>query len=712
MQGDAEASVPVLEAIIVASIMLSAVAFVATFERPPSGDESARAALSQRARDAMGILLDTPVQGSSLGDDLLSVYVAECLQGNCSRMTGKLDRLLPAGASYAVYVSNGRGLYPLYEPAKPIGEAVTARQVMEPRWSSTFLSPAMPLVNPAGDPLVLNALPIYNSNVLTTDGTPVLVTIEATRLTDGARYSLQAATTTRASATGDAAPQPAVSTYFVDNAGSLLVALDGRGTTLDGAKLPTGALLRVTARVHETGGGDVPAGARLTVTLPPGWTGSAPNALNSAQWTLVSNATDVNGSAIVATLNAPLSSGYADLKMDLVYEGDANDHYPIRARLSNGAAATGQLLVRADEKTSATFEVPAVLVGAPRPLGTSGATVWTLSAQVPAAITGLPAESILVQRVTVRADSGEPLFTSVAGLANASGAWTLSSGEASWSGAALLTHDAPLALAFAATGASVARPVSDRAAFTPSVKLDAQDAELHDETSPGLRRIALPPNSQRAGYNGTIGAGLVANHSAQQAAPYRGTALPGEAPYRVGYFAPTQDALDGSVIRVGSRTVAVGGSTSVFVNLQPAMYLLAELGFAPAVDVNVYPPWSGDARDPILQTRLYTAELGGNGTYLAQVDSNNDGTPDSPTAGIYNFTLDVPDHWLFGPYIVEANVTWNEEVTKVIDGSAVTQQFVRNARIYDYFVATPPDALMPPVPMYDVHLVAWFDDWR
>ena len=166
-----------LEAVIIAVIMLSAMAFVATFQSAPPTAAPTRPLLQQQADDALALLMDTPVKDSPLGSDLMSVLLAQCLQGNCTNLTTKVSHLLPSGASYALYVSNGYDTFPVYVTRSPPGEAVTAKRLLEPQWSHTFTAPATSNVNNATDPMVVYSLPEFDSNVISPGGSPLKITV-------------------------------------------------------------------------------------------------------------------------------------------------------------------------------------------------------------------------------------------------------------------------------------------------------------------------------------------------------------------------------------------------------------------------------------------------------------------------------------------------------------------------------------------------------
>jgi hypothetical protein len=86
----------------------------------------------------------------------------------------------------------------------------------------------------------------------------------------------------------------------------------------------------------------------------------------------------------------------------------------------------------------------------------------------------------------------------------------------------------------------------------------------------------------------------------------------------------------------------------------------------------------------------------------------------SDARGHYIIQKDIPTSWFFGPYVVEVRVDWQDRVTGTdpTTGYANVYSVLQSARFYDYFLVTPPDALAPASPVYDVQLVAWQDDWH
>lgn len=701
-------TVHVLEAAIVATVMISSVAFVVTYKVSPVDGGGSREPLAQKASDILAILNDTPVLGSDLGTNVLSVSLMECLQGNCTMLTDRMEGLLPEGAYYAVYLSNGEGLYPVHAARDPGGEAVTARRLIEPAWSYQFMETSQSAYNPVEDPVVVYALPVFSSNPVYQGGSSLTILVTGNRTADNAGYVMKGAATTRVGASTDSPSTPAVSVYFHDGSGTALASRDLRAQTLTlGAA--NGENVSMSVRVKESGGGTVPNGTTLTVHLPHGWQGSASAAANAASWSIASNATDRNASrdtsSIVARLTRDVSSGTVDFVFDASYWGDANDYYPFVAALSSGAYAQGSLLVRADvHPTQSSYEVPSILASVPRPLGATATTTWTLSAFAP--------EAIAVTRIEVIEEQGRDIFGTVSGLSGP-GSWSSEGSKLVWTGSLTLGHDAPLNLTFDVTASGQRTMGRETAPFVPSVDFGNWTGRLLGEVSPGLYRgVFLPADSMYRGYNSSTGVGLRLAHPAESAAVYKSTALPGSTNYTVGYVTGLKDSLFGSDVRAAQRFVPHGGTATLSVDVQSVMYKLALLGFTPSVDVYVYPPWAANDRTDVYNATLYDGAIAsGGGSFLSVLDLDGDLLPDATNVGRHDVEVPIPNSWLYGPYVVEVRVSWAETLSSVVDGVPLTEDILREARVYDYFVVKPSNADLPSSPLYDVHLVAWYGDW-
>lgn len=667
-------SIHVLETVIVAAIMVSAVAYVATFEAPAKPPGPARANLEQVAQDALTVLYDTPVTDSSLGDNALSVYLAQCMQGDCDELTGKLDRIVPQGAKYAVFVSNGYETFPVFLENQPAGEAVTATQLLEPQWSSTFTSSGVTNVNPTSDALLAYALPIFNSNVVTPGGSPLKVLVEGVRASDGANYTITGFYTTVAVDSTRASLSPAVSFTFLADAGNAsapAAVRDVRATTVDGAGLPTGEPVAFTLKVREEAGVPLVAGTEITVNLPRGWTGTANYTRVNAHWLVLENATDASasreGSSIKARLRESLTNDALYFSFDAVYHGDVLSRYPFQAVLSKGAGSEASMLVHADNASAADepFAVPAVAMSVPRPMGATATTDWTLVVEIPYrasedvalskdAYTGAGAalvptlgesdptvthvkSSVRVERIRIVEEDGAGIFGSIAPVSG-SGTWAKSAEGDSlvWTGEHDMA-DGPLALTFRVTGSGVAGAPETRPGLVPPVEFDGWSGRILPQVAPGFFRGSfLPDSADHEGYTVTGAVGEGVEHTFRSDSVYRSTSLPGSATYTINPVAPFQDSIYGSYVAVDDRTVPVGGTAVVTADVQSLLFALSQAGQSAGITVRFYPPWSGDDRTPVWeQGNLDQGILTGDVTQLALLDLNDDGYLD-PIVGTDN----------------------------------------------------------------------------
>lgn len=624
----------VLEAVIVVSIMLSAVVFVVTYDQPGSAAGQARDDLSMRAGDALKLLADTPVT-SKFGDTALSAFIAECMNGGCDNLTSRLAKLVPAGASYALYVSNGYDTYPVLIEGAPSGEAATASLAFEPRWSNTFVSTATDSIG-ADDPLLVYALPIYHSNALTPGGSQLLVKMSGKRV-DGSDYVLTGSYTT---VSQDDPAAVAASLVFVDEGGVPLPVHNISG--LAGPQ-------RITLRLNESEGGTIPAGAEVGVHVPRGWTARAPPAENAA-WDIIAQADDPDGAYSGSTVRASLKEALTgptasrDLLLDLTYHGDLLDYYGFVATMSRGATGIASMVVRGevhdDPPIAAT---PMLHMSVPNPMGNGGAqTTWTLSAYIPATysdyLPGYLSDHIRVESIEILEQEGNPIFGGVEPIGDAmGGSWTSSPGSLVWKGSVDLHYEKALNLSFLVRGSGTAGPQEARAPFIPPVTFDTFTGRLAERTGWGFYRQAiLPENVDYAGHQTSV-TSATDPHSIASQSVYRQTRMNGTAHYGVETVGGIEDSLYGSYVVAEKRSVPIGGEVVINANVQSILFTLAELGQKAGVTLRFYGPWSGDDRsDPVYeQPNLDQGLLSGEVSQMIAVDMNGDGYPD-PVVGTTN----------------------------------------------------------------------------
>lgn len=713
---DERGSTHVLEGVIVAIIMVSAATFVVTFDAPTPPSDGARVDLRQKGEDALDIMYDTPLASSSLGENQLSAALLQCLQQDCTLLETRLDNLLPDGAFYSVHISNGYGSFPVLERRTPGGEAAASSRLVEPAWSFSFLAPALDAVNPAEDPLVLYGVPVFNSNAIHAKGSALRVTVTGTRLGDNSTYTLKAAASTLAAPASAAHAMPAASLTFVDAAGAPIATQDFTPLTINALGVPTNASVSLRLRLNETGGVPVPTGTRVAVHVPQGWTAVANSTVNPA-WHVTSNATgggDGTDLTIAAELRRDIRSEAVDLHIDAVYRGDALDHHLWKATLSRGAGATASMLARSDRHdANPVFEVPRVALSVPRPMGSNATTTWTLGVVIPETEGAALSDKVRIESVRIEEESGAAIFGGVTPLAGPGGTWTNEGDALVWNGSHLAGRDAPLSIALHVQGSGVGGPQADDAAFVPTVALDGWNGRMLDELAPGLYRgVFLPQSGARGGYNGSTSGQLAAEHDAVSTSVWRSTALPGSAAYVAAHVLGLEDSTYGTDVSVANRTVPVGSTATIDVDVQSLLYQLGPLGYNPTVRLKVHPPWAQGNGTPIEEaTLLDVTTLQTAGGLLSLIDTDGDGRPEKTTVGRFTHEAAVPPNWLFGPYLVEVEVTWGEDVSALVDGLPLVGTLQRSARVYDYFVVTPPDALAPASPVYNVHLVTWMGDW-
>lgn len=665
---DDAGSMHVLEAVIVASVMVSAVAFVVTFEQGPSSIGAARKGLTQQADDALAILYDTPVT-SKFGKDALSAYIAECMNNNCTNLTSKIDALVPQGAAWSLEVSNGYDSYPVYEKGKPGGEAVSSTQTFEPAWSGTFIQTATESVG-VGDALLTYALPVFNSIPVTTGGSQLLVKVIAQR-DDGSEYVLVTSASTIVNKTGDNTAY-AASLAFVDANGAPMGVLNLTSAENNAKSF--------TLRLQEwQDAGAIPAGTHVTIDLPRGWVANADGPQN-AGWTILSQATDKNGAAVgssvKAKLNASLKGAYKDLKFDATYQDDALDYYPFYAYASQGAYATATLLVGAEYHDPVpNLATPMVALSVPSPMGSgdnSVTTPWTLSAYIPTNdstqapiidknLTG----KIVVKSVEIIEQEGKGIFGAApTGGQAMGGTWTHTPSQLTWTAdtdpdaAFNLNYRNLLNLTFNVRSSGATAPNEERSAYRTPANYSDWTGRLLGRTGWGFQReVVLPEDGTYEGYNRTTGT-LWTQHPLHANGTYRTTLLPGKTTYNVSRVGGVEDALYGSYVSAANRTVPVGGRVVIAANVQSVLYTLSNLGQPAGVTLRFYPPWSLDERVPIFeQENLDQDLLTGEVSQMVLIDVNNDGYLD-PVIGTTNGRV-VSYHGLTGARLQGNSFTAN-----------------------------------------------------
>lgn len=127
----------VVEAILVAVLVLTAVLFFTSVQRPQAASEARGVDLGQVATDTLGILQRRAFTNATTGDP--EGWVTKVLRGDTATaelVDDFLDQVLPTGAKHTVRLSNGVGaigLLPTASPGEPRG-ARAAEVPLFPHW--------------------------------------------------------------------------------------------------------------------------------------------------------------------------------------------------------------------------------------------------------------------------------------------------------------------------------------------------------------------------------------------------------------------------------------------------------------------------------------------------------------------------------------------------------------------------------------------------
>ncbi|HEX2021848.1 MAG TPA: hypothetical protein VHH36_03995 [Candidatus Thermoplasmatota archaeon] len=169
-----EASVHVLEAVLLGMILLGAAYGVASTRDTGGHQARPRVSLEALAQDALVVLAGL---NESRGT-LLETYLAEALHcaqdpspsaSDCDgvrseNLSLKLQSYLPPGAGYMYAISNGVQERVLYRSTLPGGETVTASTTLSPNWNTTFLQTELSCYEASMD-VNLTSIPLWHGAV-------------------------------------------------------------------------------------------------------------------------------------------------------------------------------------------------------------------------------------------------------------------------------------------------------------------------------------------------------------------------------------------------------------------------------------------------------------------------------------------------------------------------------------------------------------------
>jgi hypothetical protein len=143
----------VLEAFLVATVLLGAAYTVTSLRLPANERDRTRADLSRLTTDGLTVLSGlVDERGNYLDLGLTEAYhclrdgtpsPTDCPTKTSANLSLRLESYLPTGAAYAVMLDNGVGTIELYRTSDPAGEVVTAGISLVPDWNLTFVLPEL-----------------------------------------------------------------------------------------------------------------------------------------------------------------------------------------------------------------------------------------------------------------------------------------------------------------------------------------------------------------------------------------------------------------------------------------------------------------------------------------------------------------------------------------------------------------------------------------
>ncbi|HLE97275.1 MAG TPA: hypothetical protein VI997_07885, partial [Candidatus Thermoplasmatota archaeon] len=681
--GDDPAHIQVLEAVLIALIMIGAVGFVISFSLPTTPNEPVLDALDTRADDALSVLNELPVDDTRYGNNLLSYAIAQALQGDSTELETRLKGILPPATKFNVYLYNGDESYLIYYSGEPRGERVTATQIFEPAWSHTFVSRDSRTYS-APNTMGVYALPVFNSNVVDDGGVPIEVVAEFSR--EGHTWETRSFYSTVQGARD----------VNGDRVGSVVYGSDASGDAkpfyqrIDPVTgLHTGEKL-VYVTVEETEGGIIPAGTQLNVRVPQGlgaWYNV--DAAENDEWTLAvgQNVTDVHtGGVLVATLKDPLSLGKATLTLTAEFralDSRPYDFYVLDATLAGTRHGKAEIVLQ-DRKSSAFTggDYIELYASVPKPMGWDAPATWTLTVASPAFETSTAAP-VRLNKLEIRQPDGLPVFGAVTTSEAPSSEFEIDADSGNsvltWTPAGALTLESSQAypFVFEVTPNEHLTRTDDRDYLVVPVTVNT-GADLHTQyltrrSEPGLFFGQVPP--QDGSFAGYTNAPAVDN--LVTAAPtYRGQVLSGSWVYNTTLVA-AKDLYSTVAIDVAEREVPLGGTAEIDVNVENVVTDLLMRGIAVETRTRIYAPWSMDEHRSVFdRLTVDNAGVSKDVTAIVATDVTNDGVRDLivGTSGGRLLGFDVAND---GSTITGLTRQWAGQ--SVTDVASLTDVYLRDA---------------------------------
>jgi len=586
--------------------MLSAVAFVSTFESPGSSIDANAHLLKLRGDDFIRVADAMPSTGACNGKTVLDQLAIEGMNGDDSLWKERVDQYFGPGIDTAMYLDNLRALYLLHGNGALIGESSDILYM--PDFTGVKVLPVKPVSG--AEPLDFYAPAIRRAELQRLQGDALKTTIKTAGLLGEQNHTTWSAIALLSNSSGGYLGRGGVgSLTWANQAGVPMLAqgLDVTQTTIlppDNKTLPI--LFKLMMRAVGEGTEDesvgtarIPVHASVQIDLPAGWENEPQDNL---PWVAEPAVVGESGTKLIFTASAPILNSST---LTLSFRPPDSPDHPfdvLRARAFNGSFSESSLVIRYDA-VPLSHDLPrsvypttpyalrsgeTVFFGAVLANGGDETTVTSVDLEVPGGYD-----------IWMNHGRGPELFNMTGTFEsadghNASGSWSLvDSRHVRWTATTPVTVPASSAQwwgvwARATSLRDQSTSVESNVGMGPMVNVTLangyQANGSHWGKSPGIIEVRVPGGA----YNATPPTTLQARVGTRTAYLFT------TGSYDIGVGADLlniDNALQNSSFEVNKRMVPVGGVLQADADVESIVNELGELGVSDAsLTLDLYAP--------------------------------------------------------------------------------------------------------------------------
>lgn len=461
---DRGGSVHVMETMVVGIMVVGAVVAVSTMNAPVSDTEGFKTSQEHLVQDALDALAAQPSRDASkvIFGSLLEEYVMKAVAGQKSPLMDYLNRTLPSGSQYNVFLDTGFGRpVNVVSGGSPSAESQAGATSFVPKMSYVFMVPEFQSYQHDFHMNVL-AIPMHNSLIQRDEGETI--ELKVTYTADGKQFTRTVSDRTALRFNDpDGRSWPSTSIYTLDGSGDPSHYLDASdmlphihsdedsligtllGVSLDTLDLSEVYNITIPLVVEESADHPIPRGAKLSMEIPRGWyldparmdwMRYSEELGNVDHWTDIEfNGTTGEGWTITARLKDPLRNGTAPF----VFSGDYGmlvdsaypDFQPIVTWMGDGAQGRSTILLDTPQLLDIGGYRRDAFISLAKPMISGQPATWGMNfANIADALGG----SVTIDKVELKHPEGHRIFSTVDHLAGwAHGEWSIEgSGHAVW----------------------------------------------------------------------------------------------------------------------------------------------------------------------------------------------------------------------------------------------------------------------------------------